>query len=105
MFIQAMNKGGSQSLDAQAKAPGIMSGKSDPGSFDHAKHGVSRIYKLIRGNRLSRNKFIASVVRKFDTPSLSDSVVSFLMYAPIWITDPNVGYLFHIYFVCINLDY
>ncbi|XP_016476522.2 sister chromatid cohesion protein SCC2 isoform X1 [Nicotiana tabacum] len=80
MFIQAMNKGGSQSLNAQSKAPGIMSGKSDPGSFDHAKHGVSRIYKLIRGNRLSRNKFIASVVRKFDTPSLSDSVVSFLIY-------------------------
>ncbi|KAM3238424.1 sister chromatid cohesion protein SCC2 isoform X2 [Capsicum annuum] len=80
MFIHAMNKGGSQSLNPQSKAPGIMSGKSEPGSFTHARLGVSRIYKLIRGNRISRNKFIASVVRKFDTPSWSDSVVPFLIY-------------------------
>ncbi|KAJ8530616.1 hypothetical protein K7X08_023497 [Anisodus acutangulus] len=80
MFIQAMNKGGSQSLKPQSKAPGIMSGISDPGSFIHARLGVSRIYKLIRGNRISRSKFMASVVRKFDTPSWSDSVVPFLIY-------------------------
>ncbi|KAJ8557203.1 hypothetical protein K7X08_002828 [Anisodus acutangulus] len=80
MFIEAMNKGGSQSLKPQSKAPGIMSGKSDPGSFTHARLGVSRIYKLIRGNHISRNKFMASVVRKFDTPSWSDSAVPFLIY-------------------------
>ncbi|XP_060189126.1 sister chromatid cohesion protein SCC2 isoform X1 [Lycium barbarum] len=80
MFIRAMNKGGSQSLKPQSKAPDIMSGKSDPASFTHARLGVSRIYKLIRGNRISRNKFMASVVRKFDTPSWSDSVVPFLIY-------------------------
>lgn len=102
MFIQALNKGDSQSLKPQSKAPGIMSGKSEPGSFTHARLGVSRIYKLIRGNRISRNKFMASVVRKFDTPSWSDQVGPFLMYAPIWSTDPEVGYCFHVYFVCTN---
>ncbi|XP_010317890.1 sister chromatid cohesion protein SCC2 isoform X2 [Solanum lycopersicum] len=80
MFIQAMNKGDSQSLKPQSKAPGIISGKSEPGSFTHARLGVSRIYKLIRGNRISRNKFMASVVRKFDTPSLGDLVGPFLIY-------------------------
>ncbi|KAG5615002.1 hypothetical protein H5410_014826 [Solanum commersonii] len=80
MFIQAMNKGDSQSLKPQSKAPGIMSGKSEPGSFTHARLGVSRIYKLIRGNRISRNKFMVSVVRKFDTPSWGDLVGPFLIY-------------------------
>lgn len=80
MFMQAMNTGGSQILKSQSKAPGITSGKSEPGSFTHARLGVSRIYKLIRGNRISRNKFMASVVRKFDTPNWSDSVVPFLIY-------------------------
>ncbi|KAK4733728.1 hypothetical protein R3W88_007989 [Solanum pinnatisectum] len=80
MFIQAMNKGDFQSLKPQSKAPGIMSGKSEPSSFTHARLGVSRIYKLIRGNRISRNKFMASVVRKFDTPSWGDLVGPFLIY-------------------------
>lgn len=85
-----MNKGDSQSLKPQSKAPGIISGKSEPGSFTHARLGVSRIYKLIRGNRISRNKFMASVVRKFDTPSWGDLVGPFLMYAPIWSTKPEL---------------
>ncbi|KAG2715540.1 hypothetical protein I3760_03G083100 [Carya illinoinensis] len=64
----------------QSKVPGNVKGKPDGGSFAQARLGVSRIYKLIRGNRVSRNKFMSSIVRKFDNPSWNDSVVHFLMY-------------------------
>ncbi|XP_052198157.1 sister chromatid cohesion protein SCC2 isoform X2 [Diospyros lotus] len=64
----------------QFKEPDSMKGKFDAGSFTHARFGVSRIYKLIRGNRVSRNKFMSSVVRKFDIPSCNHSVIPFLMY-------------------------
>ncbi|XP_010550011.1 PREDICTED: nipped-B-like protein B isoform X2 [Tarenaya hassleriana] len=58
-----------------------MNGKSDnSNSLTQARLGVSRIYKLIRGNRVSRNKFMSSIVRKFDNPTWSDTVVPFLMY-------------------------
>ena len=56
-----------------------MKGKSDGGSFAYARLGVSRIYKLIRANRVSRNKFMSSIVRKFDNPSWNHSVIPFLM--------------------------
>lgn len=49
-------------------------------SFANARLGVSRIYKLIRGNRVARNKFMSSVIRKFDNPSWSETVIPFLMY-------------------------
>uniref|UniRef100_A0A1J3FJ16 Sister chromatid cohesion protein n=1 Tax=Noccaea caerulescens TaxID=107243 RepID=A0A1J3FJ16_NOCCA len=49
-------------------------------TLTQARLGVSRIYKLIRGNRISRNKFMTSIVRKFDNPTWSGSVISFLMY-------------------------
>ena len=57
------------------------SGKNDhtSSSLTQARLGVSRIYKLIRGNRISRNKFMTSIVRKFDNPTWSGSVISFLM--------------------------
>lgn len=48
-------------------------------SFANARIGVSRIYKLIRGNRVSRNKFMSSVIRKFDNPCGSETIVHFLM--------------------------
>ncbi|KAF6145287.1 hypothetical protein GIB67_041482 [Kingdonia uniflora] len=57
-----------------------MKAKSDGNTFVHARLGVSRIYKLIRGNRVSRNKFLSSIVRKFDSPSCNQSVIPFLMY-------------------------
>ncbi|KAF5735591.1 nipped-B-like protein isoform X3 [Tripterygium wilfordii] len=63
----------------QTKASGNLTGKSDI-SFTQARLGVSRIYRLIRGNRLSRNKFMSSIVRKFDSPAVRDSIVPFLMY-------------------------
>ncbi|KAF6165155.1 hypothetical protein GIB67_000739 [Kingdonia uniflora] len=64
----------------QGKPSGNMKAKSDGNTFVHARLGVSRIYRLIRGNRVSRNKFLSSVVRKFDSPSCNQSVIPFLMY-------------------------
>lgn len=80
-FMQAMSEGGSDNQYAKAnfKVPGNVPAKSDTGSFTYSRLGVSRIYKLIRGNRVSRNKFMASVVRKYDTPSWDDAVIPFLM--------------------------
>ncbi|ONM51071.1 PHD finger family protein [Zea mays] len=52
--------------------------KSNPIAF--VKPGISRIYRLIRSNRNSRNKFVHSIVRKFESDSRSRSTVSFLVY-------------------------
>ena len=54
-------------------------GVFEDASFANARLGVSRIYKLIRGNRVARNKFMSSVIRKFDNPSWSETVIPFLM--------------------------
>lgn len=62
----------------QSKIPISGKGKSETDSLTQARLGVSRIYKLIRGNRISRNKFMSSIVRKFDNPTWSKSVVAFL---------------------------
>ncbi|KAL5723095.1 hypothetical protein ACHQM5_006535 [Ranunculus cassubicifolius] len=79
-FMQSMN---SRSIEKsnQSKSPGNAKGKPDGTSFSQARVGVSRIYRLIRGNRMSRNKFISSIVRKFDstTPN-SQTLIPFLMY-------------------------
>ncbi|KAA8530427.1 hypothetical protein F0562_005136 [Nyssa sinensis] len=82
IFIQSMSASSPENSNPkfQSKLPSNMKGKSDSGSFAYARLGVSRIYKLIRGNRVSRNKFMSSVVRKFDTPSWNSSVIPFLMY-------------------------
>lgn len=80
IFIQAIsgiNENVNQKV--QSKVLGNVKGKSDGGSVSQARLGVSRIYKLIRGNRVSRNKFMSSIVRKFDNPSWNDSVIPFLM--------------------------
>lgn len=82
VFIQSTSgcSPGNSNPKVQTKVPGNMKGKSDGGSFAYARLGVSRIYKLIRANRVSRNKFMSSIVRKFDTPSWNHSVIPFLMY-------------------------
>ncbi|KAG8662383.1 hypothetical protein MANES_01G097400v8 [Manihot esculenta] len=67
-------------LKIQARTAGNLKGKPEGGSLIQARLGVSRIYKLIRGNRVSRNKFMSSIVRKFDNPSWTNSVIPFLMY-------------------------
>ncbi|KAF9624141.1 hypothetical protein IFM89_008079 [Coptis chinensis] len=76
-FMQSMN---SRSLGSQDKSPGIMKARSDGSSFAQARFGVSRIYRLIRGNRVSRNKFMSSIVRKFDSVSSNLASIPFLMY-------------------------
>ncbi|OWM83476.1 hypothetical protein CDL15_Pgr012957 [Punica granatum] len=55
-------------------------GKSDRAALAQARVGVSRIYMLIRGNQVSRNKFMASIMRKFDNPAWNDSVVPFFTH-------------------------
>ncbi|XP_051140843.1 sister chromatid cohesion protein SCC2 isoform X2 [Andrographis paniculata] len=82
IFIHTMNGGVSEisTLKAQARLFNNMKGKPEVGSSMHARHGVARIYKLIRGNRISRNRFMSSVVNKFENPTWSDSVVAFLIY-------------------------
>ncbi|KAL2552247.1 PHD finger family protein [Forsythia ovata] len=79
VFIQTMNQGSPENLNlkAQSRVSNNTKGKSDTA---YARLGVSRIYKLIRGNRISRNKFMSSVLRKFETPSWNDSVIPFLIY-------------------------
>ncbi|CAL1392291.1 unnamed protein product [Linum trigynum] len=62
------------------KSTGNSKGKYETGALTQARLGVSRIYKLIRGNRVSRNKFMSSIVRKFDNPVRSDSVIGFLLH-------------------------
>ncbi|XP_058184765.1 sister chromatid cohesion protein SCC2 isoform X2 [Rhododendron vialii] len=81
IFIRSMS-GSSENPNprVQLKVPESMKGTFESGSFTYARLGVSRIYKLIRGNRISRNKFMSSVVRKFDTPIWNNSVIPFLMY-------------------------
>ncbi|XP_074301970.1 sister chromatid cohesion protein SCC2-like isoform X1 [Silene latifolia] len=80
-FIRSM-KTNSVNLNSklQYKVVENMKGKSEDASFVNARLGVSRIYKLIRANRVARNKFMSSVIRKFDNPSWSATVVHFLMY-------------------------
>ncbi|KAF6165138.1 hypothetical protein GIB67_000722 [Kingdonia uniflora] len=63
----------------QGKPSGNMKAKSDGNTFVHARLGVSRIYRLIRGNCVSRKKILSSVVRKFDSPSCNQSVIPFLI--------------------------
>ncbi|GAB4831731.1 hypothetical protein Ancab_005743 [Ancistrocladus abbreviatus] len=80
-FMQSM-KVASENLILKhhANGPRTVMEKPDGASLANARLGVSRIYRLIRGNRVARNKFLSSVVRKFDCPRWSNTVVPFLMY-------------------------
>lgn len=80
MFMQSIC-GNGEDVDhkTQSKIPVSGKGKPEAGSLAQAKLGVSRIYKLIRGNRVSRNKFLSSIVRKFDNPKWNKLVIAFLM--------------------------
>lgn len=59
---------------------GNVKGKSDGNPIAFVRPGISRIYRLIRGNRVSRNKFMHSIVRKFESGGWNYSSVSFLLY-------------------------
>ncbi|XWS30178.1 hypothetical protein CRYUN_Cryun24cG0095400 [Craigia yunnanensis] len=82
IFMRSISGNARENLNekSQFELPGNLKGKSDAGSLMQARLGVSRIYKLIRGNRVARNKFMSSIVRKFDNPSWNNSVIPFLMY-------------------------
>ncbi|KAL9226081.1 hypothetical protein vseg_001931 [Gypsophila vaccaria] len=80
-FIRSVNtNSGNLNSSVQYKIAENLKGKSEDISFANARLGVSRIYKLIRSNRIARNKFMSSVIRKFDNPCWSATVVHFLMY-------------------------
>lgn len=79
-FMRSMNENSSNSNSKiQYKVAENVRGKYEDASFANTRIGVSRIYKLIRGNRVSRNKFMSSVIRKFDNPCWSETIVPFLM--------------------------
>lgn len=80
MFIHTMSGVTPEvsNLKGQARLVNNSKGKPDAGSSKYAWHGVARIYKLIRGNRISRNRFMSSVVHKFEMPTWSDTVIPFL---------------------------
>lgn len=40
--------------------------KGKDSEYKTCREGISRVYRLIRGSRTSRNKFMGSIVRKFD---------------------------------------
>ncbi|GAB2216709.1 hypothetical protein Droror1_Dr00024486 [Drosera rotundifolia] len=81
IFMQSMKQTSEGSnYRNQTQVPGSLKGKPDDTSFANSKLGVSRIYKLIRGSRVSRNKFMSSVVRKYDPPHWNNTVIPFLMY-------------------------
>ncbi|KAF6145572.1 hypothetical protein GIB67_037605 [Kingdonia uniflora] len=58
----------------QGKPSRNMKAKSDGNTFVHARLGVSQIYRLIWENRVSRNKFLSSIVRKFDSQNFNQSL-------------------------------
>lgn len=61
------------------KASGNAKGNSSGNAITYVRPGISRIYRLIRGNRNSRNKFMHSIVRKFESGMFTYSSVPFLV--------------------------
>jgi cohesin loading factor subunit SCC2 len=81
MFMQSICVSPNENVNhkTQSKIPVSGKGKPQADSLTQSRVGVSRIYKLIRGNRISRNKFMSSIVRKFDNPRCNKFVIGFLM--------------------------
>ncbi|CAL5185968.1 unnamed protein product [Lathyrus oleraceus] len=82
MFMQAICVIPDENVNHKtpSKIPVSGKGKPESDSITQSRVGVSRIYKLIRGNRMSRNKFMSSIVRKFDNPKWNKFVIAFLTY-------------------------
>ncbi|KAH7414591.1 hypothetical protein KP509_14G000800 [Ceratopteris richardii] len=78
-FIESGAASSSQQSN-NLKIPSYSKSKLESNLALSAKSGISRTYKLIRGSRVSRNKFISSVVRKFDVATWGVSSIPFLMY-------------------------
>ncbi|EPS72382.1 hypothetical protein M569_02375, partial [Genlisea aurea] len=77
-FIHSIS--GGQTVNQNPKGLSRTVNNPKAGSSLFARQGVARIYKLIRSNRVSRNRFMSSVVLKYETPASGDSVASFLTY-------------------------
>ncbi len=78
IFIQS---GAANSVQGASPANPIASRPTEhksPAAF--AKAGISRIYKLIRGSRNSRSKFMSSIIRKFDFGQSGVQAISFLLW-------------------------
>ncbi|XP_057824377.2 sister chromatid cohesion protein SCC2 isoform X1 [Cryptomeria japonica] len=82
LSFQFIQSGAFSSIQApnSSKGSANIKIKHDGSTSAAAKVGVSRIYKLIRSSRISRNKFLSSVIRKFDFGNWSYSPLPFLMY-------------------------
>ncbi|AES74937.2 putative chromatin regulator PHD family [Medicago truncatula] len=82
MFMQSIFVSPDENVNHKSQSKIAVSGKGKPeaDSLAQSRVGVSRIYKLIRGNRISRNKFMSSIVRKFDNPKWNKFVIAFLTY-------------------------
>jgi len=59
---------------------GNVKGRSFGSAFACVRPGICRIYRIIRANRMSRNKFLHSIIRKFEPGCWKFSSLPFLMY-------------------------
>ncbi|XP_050894862.1 sister chromatid cohesion protein SCC2 [Lathyrus oleraceus] len=82
MFMQAICVIPDENVNHKTPSKILVSGKGKPesDSITQSRVGVSRIYKLVRGNRMSRNEFMSSIVRKFDNPKWNKFVIALLTY-------------------------
>ncbi|KAI5436465.1 hypothetical protein KIW84_022816 [Lathyrus oleraceus] len=82
MFMQAICVIPDENVNHKtpSKIPVSGKGKPESDSITQSRVGLSRIYKLARGNRMSRNEFMSSIVRKFDNPKWNKFVIALLTY-------------------------
>lgn len=62
------------------KLSGDVNSNHDLSTATTAKVGISRVYSLLQRSRVSRNKFLSSLIHKFDSGSLENSSLPFLVY-------------------------
>lgn len=62
------------------KLSGDVNSNHDLSTGTTAKIGISRVYSLIQRSRVSRNKFLSSFIHKFDSGTLENSSLPFLVY-------------------------
>lgn len=58
---------------------GNVKGRSFGSAFACVRPGICRIYRIIRANRMSRNKFLHSIIRKFEPGCWKFSSLPFLL--------------------------
>ncbi|GBG74809.1 hypothetical protein CBR_g19320 [Chara braunii] len=63
---------GGESGSATSRSNRFLGHAAVDGTADCVKQGMARVYKLVRGNRASRNKFLSSIIRKYDSSGTGD---------------------------------